>query len=136
MIDVESEVFTVISTALRAEFNGIYVTGEYIAAPPEFPAVSIVEMDNNLYTKTMDLAGTENHISVMYEINIYSNLSSGKKSQCKSIMAFIDKEMQKFSFVRTGSGPIELPNSDATKYRMNARYRAVISKNKAIHRIS
>jgi hypothetical protein len=72
----------------------------------------------------------------MYEINAYSNLGSGKKAQCKSIMAVVDTEMQKLGFVRMGCGPMELPNADATKYRMVGRYRAVISKTGAIYRIT
>lgn len=135
MIDVESLVFSTVATALRAAFTGIFVSGEAVAAPSSFPAVSIIEMDNSLYSRSKDLAGTENHSTLMYEINVYSNLSSGRKTQCKAIMAIVDTEMQKLGFSRIGCSPINVPNADATKYRMVARYRAVISKNGAIHRI-
>lgn len=30
MVDIESQVFTKIATALRKEFTGIFVTGEYV----------------------------------------------------------------------------------------------------------
>ena len=41
MINVENEIFTIISTILRDKYEGIYVTGEYLNIPPTFPAVSI-----------------------------------------------------------------------------------------------
>lgn len=139
MIDVESLVFSTVATALRAAFPGppvIFVAGEAVAAPPTFPAATLVEMDNSIYMRTMGLSRAENHVSIMYQAECYSNLSSGKKAQCKAIMAVIDTEMQKLGFVRIGSGPMALPNADATKYRMVARYRAVISKTGSIYKIT
>lgn len=128
-------IFTAVATKLREEYSGIFVSGESVPIPPSFPAVTIIEMDNSFYTRTMDLAGNENHSSVMYEINAYSNLTSGKKAQCKSIMATIDKEMHSIGFVRMSRQPLEVPNADGTKYRMVSRYRAVISKKGETHRI-
>ena len=136
MIDCESEVFSTVATALRASISGIFVSGEAVAAPASFPAVTLVEMDNSIYMRTMGLSRIENHASIMYQAECYSNLSSGKKAQCKAIMAIIDTEMQKLGFVRIGSGPMALPNADATKYRMVARYRAVISKTGSIYKIT
>jgi hypothetical protein len=37
-------------------------------------------------------------------------------------------------FVRVGNAPVEVPNANASIYRMVARYRATISKNKVIYR--
>lgn len=136
MIDAENTVFTNIAVALRSQFPGIYVTGELIPAPSSFPAVLIVEADNSAYRRTMDLAGTESHAIVMYQIEAVSNLQTGKKSQCKSIMAIVDEEMQKLGFVRIGNGPVDMPSIDAAIHRRVARYRAVIGKNGAIHRIT
>jgi hypothetical protein len=69
----------------------------------------------------------------MYEVNVYSNKKSGKKSECKKIISIIDEEMSALGFTRIMLQPI--PNmDDATKYRMTARYRAVVSKDKVIYR--
>lgn len=134
MIDIESKVFTVVSTALRSQFPGIFVTGEVVANPPVFPAVSLVEMDNSTYTRSLDTSGQENHATLMYQIEVYSNLSTGKKSQCRAIIKTIDEEMQAMGFVRVGSSPMQLPNSDSTIYRMVSRYRATVSKDEVIYR--
>lgn len=134
MINIETEVFNTVATALRSEFTGIFVSGESIAAPSSFPAVTLVEQDNSTYQRSLDSSGSEKHAVVMYEANAYSNLGSGKKKQTRAIMAIIDDEMQDMGFVRIGSSPAEVPNADKTIYRMVARYRATVSKDKKIHR--
>lgn len=133
MIDVENEIFTLVSTAVRAKYPKIYMTGEYLKSPPSFPCVSLIETDNQIYRNTRDSGNIENHVQVLYEVNVYSNKTSGKKSECKAIIALIDSEMESLGFTRTLTNPV--PNeADATIYRMVARYRAIISKNKTIYR--
>lgn len=134
MINIESEVFSTVATALRDEITGIFVSGEAIAAPSSFPAVTLVEQDNSTYQRSLDSSGSEKHAVVMYEANAYSNLGSGKKKQTRAIMAIIDDEMQDMGFVRIGSSPAEVPNADKTIYRMVARYRATVSKDKVVRK--
>ena len=133
MIDIENEVFNAVSTDIRAEYPDIYMVGEYVKTPPKFPCVSLVEMDNRSYQQTEDSGSVENHASLMYEVNIYSNKTVGKKSECKAIAALMDERMLALGFARTMLQPI--PNlDDATIYRMVGRYSAVISKDKVIYR--
>ena len=133
MISIESELFTTIATALRGEFSGIFVSGEYVRQPPEFPAVSIVEMDNAVYQRGIDSGGIENYVEVMYQVDVYSNRVQGKKAECKAIMAKIDDEFSKVGFVRTFLNPVQNMN-DATVYRMTGRYRAVVGKDEQVYR--
>ncbi len=133
MVDVENEIFGRISAVLRAKYDPIFVYGEYIRSPAVFPAVMIEEKDNSAYARTQDSGDLENHVSVMYEVNVYSNKKSGKKSECKAILAVIDSEFQKFGFTRTAKESI-FNLEDATVYRMVGRYSAIISKNKTIYR--
>lgn len=132
MVDIESEVFTQIATALRQEYPSIFVSGENIISPTTFPAVTIEERDNSVYTSTRDLQGQENHSVLMYVINVYTNLPTGKKKQAKEIINLIDCKMQQLGFVRVGSGPLETPNLQPSIYRITARYRALVSKDKQI----
>lgn len=133
MIDIENEVFSTVASVVRAVYSDIYMVGEYVKTPPQFPCVSLVEMDNQSYQATEDSGSLENHASVMYEMNVYSNKSVGKKAECKAIAALIDEQMLALGFARTMLQPI--PNlDDATIYRMVGRYSAVISKNKTIYR--
>ena len=133
MIDIESRVFNDVLAKLKLKYPDLYMVGEYVKTPSRFPCVSLMEMDNQTYQRTEDSGSSENHVSVMYEVNIYSNKTVGKKSECKAIAALVDEQMLALGFARTMLQPI--PNfDDATIYRMVGRYSAVISKDKVIFR--
>lgn len=133
MINVESEIFNIVAKAVRNDYPDVYISGEYVKSPPKFPAVSLIEMGNSTYTKTQTSDSVENHAELMYEVNIYSNKKSGKKSECKAIASLIDNELAALNFSRTMLQPI--PNmDDATIYRMTGRYKAVVSKDSKIYR--
>ena len=92
-----------------------------------------MEVDNATFRNTQTAEGKENHVAVMYELNVYSNRTKGKKAECKEIAAFIDEILMGLNFTRTMLEPV--PNQDnATIYRMLGRYRAVISKEETIYR--
>ena len=133
MIDLESPLLTEIAGVLRGTYDGITVYGEYVPAPARFPSVSFVEMDNTTYRPTLTNRQAENHAEVMVEVNVYSNLSVGKKAQAKAIMGTIDTLMQQHGFERITVQPIQNMN-DATIYRIVARYRAVVSDDLTIYR--
>ena len=133
MIDVENEIFSKVAESVRTAYPTVFMSGEYVRTPPKFPFVSLVEMSNTAYDLTQSSGGLENHASLMYEVNIYSNKKSGKKSECKEIATLIDNEMATLGFSRTMLQPI--PNmDDATIYRMTGRYTAVVSKDKKLYR--
>ena len=133
MIDIENAVFNTVATKVREVFPDIYMVGEYVKSPSSFPAVSLVEMDNAVRTDTIDSGSNENHANVMYEVNVYSNKTTGKKSECKAIIALIDQEMLALGFVRATLTPV--PNmNDSTIYRMVGRYRASVSADNKIYR--
>lgn len=117
------EIFTPIANAVRANFAGAYVTGEYIRQPNKFPHVSIVEMDNYMTQSRLDSSNKEKYSTIMYEVTAYSNKATGKKQECKEIINFIDSMMYDLNFTRLSMNPV--PNmEDATIYRIVARYEA------------
>ena len=133
MINCENEIFSVVAEAVKKVYPSAFISGEYVRTPSKFPFVSLIEMSNTAYDRTQTSGCLENHASVMYEVNVYSNKKSGKKSECKAIAALIDNELATLGFSRTMLQPI--PNmDDATIYRMTGRYTAVVSKDKAIYR--
>lgn len=133
MIDIESQVFTKVANALRNENSKIYVTGEYVKQPPRFPHVALLEIDNSMLSSTATTSSNENHAVVMYEVNVFSNKQTGKKSECKSLMKIIDEQMNNLGFVRVMTTPV--PNElDSSIYRIYARYRAIVSKDEIIYR--
>ncbi len=122
MIDIENIIYSPIATALRAQFSGIYVTSEPAPVPSQSLAVSIVQQDNYSSARKQDNTLTERFATVMFQIDVYCNLTSGKKSKCKEVMRFIDNMMFKQNFMRIALTPI--PMEDNGYYRLTARYRA------------
>ena len=132
MIDCEAKVFQACADAFRAAYPNGFIAGEYVPQPPKFPAVSVVEMDNNVDERALDNGNIENAVNVMYQVDVYSNLNKGKKAQAKAIVALIDEVLAQHRFVRTFCNPIQNMN-DATIYRMTGRYQAVVSKDETIY---
>lgn len=122
MIDCENEVYTRIARVLREKFPGINIAGEYVKAPSSFPHVSITQSDNSAVSEKM--TGSAEMAQVMFEINVYSNKTDGKKTECKMIAKVIDNVFFGMNFKRLALTPV--PNlEDATIYRIVARYRAM-----------
>lgn len=133
MIDIENQIFNDIATALRDQFEGIFVTGEYIPVLPHFPCATIREYDNYADTETATTSSTENHVIVVFDVNIYSNKTTGRKAECKAIAKVIDEIFVSYNFTRTMLQPI--PNElDSTIYRITGRYEAEVDKNEVIYR--
>lgn len=132
MIDIEDEVFNRVAQKLREGISGICVYGEEVGNTSSFPCSTIIEADNSVDTTTQDSSNTENHANLMYEVNFYSNKVTGKKKQCKEMLAIADKEFALMGFTRITKIPI--PMQDATVYRLTARYTAKVSKNNVIYR--
>lgn len=131
MIDLEQTLFTDVATVLRATYDGIFVTSEYVPVPPRFPAVSVVEADNRIFEEMRTLR-IENAARVMYEVQIFSSKTNGKKAEAKAIAETVDDFFGSIGFTRTFKQ--QVPNmNDATIYRIVCRYEAVIDKDNWIY---
>lgn len=132
MIDIDSEVYSAVSSAVLAEYPSAFVVGRETRTPSRFPCISIVESDNYTYMRTQDSGSTENHAVIMYTLTAYSNKANGGKSECRGILAAADSAMLRLGFSKTRARPLSL--DDATKYRIIARYEAVVGKDNKIYR--
>lgn len=122
MIDPENEVYTRLAKMLRDLFPGIDIASEYVKSPPSFPHVSITQSDNYPVPEREDSSLTENMVQVMFEVNVYSNKKTGKKTECKKIIRAVNDLLTGMNFRRLALTPV--PNmEDATIYRITARYR-------------
>lgn len=142
MIDIESEVYNAVRTAILEKYPNCYVADAVLATPPSYPCVYLIESDNSVYKKTVDSGSNENHVSVMYSLEVYSNkvggtkkgkVIPGKKAECKAIAKIADEILLGLGFERTMLN--QIPNqNDATIYRMVGRYGATVSKDGTIYR--
>jgi hypothetical protein len=132
MIDVESTVFDIVATAFSAEYPSGSRYGEPVNSPASFPCLTLVETDNYTYERSLDAEHKEHDAWLTYDINIYSNKTSGAKQECKSIMELVDNKMQELGFTRMFCN--QMKNTETLIYRITARYRAVISENYILYR--
>lgn len=131
MIDFESEIYTLVSSAAKARSPRLSVSSENVRSPTSFPHMTVCELSNSTYQRTLDSAGIEHHATVMYQVDVYDT-SSTRKSSCKAILNAVDTEFQRLGFVRVSSQPLELQN--AALYRITARYSAVVETNGTIYK--
>ena len=126
MIDLENDIFSFVASKIREKHPGAFVVGEYVPAPPKFPAVSIVEADNRI-VQNMRTLRVENAASVMYECNVYSDKVNGSKAEAKFVAETMDEAFASIGFTRTMRN--QIPNvNDATIYRIVCRYEAIIDR--------
>jgi hypothetical protein len=73
-------------------------------------------------------ASLENVVFFQMQIDVYSNKSSGKKTEAKNILKFVDDYIiSEYGMRRTMMNPV--PNiEDATIYRITARYEGYLDK--------
>ena len=84
MIDFENEIYTRVVERVQALHGDVEFSGVDERLPSKFPFVSLVEADNTTRTDTIDSGSFENHVNVMYEVNVYSNKSGGRKAECRA----------------------------------------------------
>lgn len=132
MIDIESAVFDLVADAFDAKYPNGSRYGEENSSPAKFPCLTLVQTDSYTYDASLDAQHKEHDSWVTFEANVYSNLISGAKQQCKDVMALVDEQLQALNFVRLFCTPSK--NADKKYFRMTARYRAVVSENYMIYR--
>lgn len=132
MIDIESTVFNSVSDAFIAEFPNGSRYGEATDTPATFPCMTLVEIDNYTYERSLDAEMEEHDAWVTFEANAYSNKMSGAKQECKAVMNVIDNQMMSLGFTRMFCN--QTKNKSNGIYRMTARYRAVVSEEYRIYR--
>ena len=126
MIEIENDVFSTVATALRTAHEGVFVSSEYVNAPPHFPAVSIIENGNSVVTRYRTL-NIENAARVMFECNIYSDKPAGAKEEAKAVCATLDTAFAGIGFTRVSRNQVTNFN-DTRIYRIVCRYEAIVDK--------
>ena len=134
MINGESWVYTQIYNAVTAKYPDISIAGEYVPSPATFPHVSVVCVYNVPYRRASTLEEVENCAETVFTVDVYSNSTDRKKSQCWAIMSVVDDAMKAMNFSRADCSPRTVPNLETDIYRLNARYRAIISNENEIFR--
>lgn len=133
MADIENQIFTRVASEVRSRHSGTTVQSVDVYAPAKFPFVGLHEADSASLMRTRDTASNNNHFTVVYEANIYSNKMNGKKTEAKELEAIVDEVMDLLGFTKMSRNPMS--SNDGTIYRIVSRYSAVIDpKSEVIYR--
>lgn len=132
MIDVENQVFDKVFNAVSAKFPNADITGETVLKPEKFPSVSVELADSYVRTSGIDSGEIENYSNVMFEVNVFSNKSEGKKSEAKAIFDVVDKAFALMGFTRQSMSPMNMNTS--TVYRIVGRYVGTVGRDLKIYR--
>ena len=121
MLDYSNEIFTKLATTVRSNHEGTKVIGENVREPAEFPCVTFDETRNVTIDRLRDSSHAENFAEVTYKIQVFSNKTSGKRAEARSIFATADVIMRGLGFRRaTYTTTPEVYNS--TIYQITATY--------------
>ena len=132
MIDIENAVFSIVADAFDEKWPKGSRYSEENSSPPAFPSLQLYQIDNYTYDPSLDAEHREHDAWVTFEVDVYSNLVSGAKQQCKEVMELVDEKLQGLNFTRLFCE--QTKNADKKYFRMTARYRAVVSENYMIYR--
>lgn len=120
MIDASNRVLDNIKTHVAETCKN--VSNYSSKSPPLFPAVSVVQMDNQ--EACMDLENSENAVKSVIEIECYSNKNI---TESKNIINQCCDAMRMMGYSRTyGPKPIENA-SDTNIYRTVARFNRLVA---------
>lgn len=134
MLDYSRQVFSRMTLHLREKFSGIYTSQSDSTAPPKFPAVTVVQKNNAVYKRTIDCDSRENHVKVMFQVDIYSNepKEADRIVLAENIRNEISDFMLDIGFIRTLCEPI--PNvMDMSIYRISMRFEGIIGKDSLVY---
>lgn len=124
MTDIENLVCDRVFRAVNAVVANAVCYSEYVEVPASFPCVTCYEADNRTYRLSNDNQLSDHQVHVMYEVNVYSDKSNGKKAEAKRIADIVDSTMLSMKFTRIMRS--QIPNQDRTIYRVTMRYEAVV----------
>lgn len=132
MINIENKVNTIVYNAVSPSYPNAKFESGLNLSPSVFPCICVEEIGNTTRKSSIDSGSNENHADVEYEINIFTNNTSGKRTVARDILSLIDSALIRCGFARSGYNPIPLENG--TKYRLVARYAATVGKDNYIYR--
>ena len=123
MVDVFHDICDELYNEMAAKYPEAVMASEYVRSPADFPFVSVEQADSYQARQRFDSSGEERYNTITLRINVYSNKTTAKQEECRTIMNILDRKLYCMNFVRLSMSPI--PNmADATIYRVVAMYRA------------
>lgn len=124
MIYTQNAIYTAIRSAVLASVPSANVTQTYSPTPSKFPTVFAREIGHFTPAQTQTMTNQQDVHETTWEVQIFSNLTSGAKEQAYKLMAAVKSALKALYFIEVSENPID--NANAKYYTLIARYRRVI----------
>lgn len=131
MIDFETQIINDLYNKIIAVFPNATVGTIVDPTKITFPYVNIIVSDSAPTYRFVNSSRVEKYRDITIEVEVYSNLVTGRKAQAKAIMGLVDSELLAMGATGTSLNPLELTNpvDNSTVFRYFARYRATVDEN-------
>ena len=124
MIYTNNAIYTVIRTAVLNTISTANVTQTYSATPSKFPTVFAREIGHFTPSQTQTLTNQQDVYETTWEVQIFSNLTSGAKEQAYKLMSIVKNALRGLYFIEVSENPIDVSNDKY--FTLIARFRRVI----------
>ena len=117
-------IFTAIRNAVKAEYADANCVQMYTPTPAKFPTVFAREIGHFTPQQAWTLTNAQDISERTWEVQVFSNLSTGSKEQAYEILDICKDVMMGLYFIETFEQPID--QQDKSIYCLVARFRRVI----------
>lgn len=117
-------IFTAIRNAVKAEYADANCVQMYTPTPAKFPTVFAREIGHFTPQQAWTLTNAQDISERTWEVQVFSNLSTGSKEQAYEILDICKNVMRGLYFLETFEQPID--QQDKSIYCLVARFRRVI----------
>ena len=117
-------IFTAIRNAVKAEYANANCVQMYTPTPAKFPTVFAREIGHFTPQQAWTLTNAQDISERTWEVQVFSNLSTGSKEQAYEILDICKDVMRGLYFIETFEQPID--QQDKSIYCLVARFRRVI----------
>lgn len=117
-------IFTAIRNAVKAEYADANCVQMYTPTPAKFPTVFAREIGHFTPQQAWTLTNAQDISERTWEVQVFSNLSTGSKEQAYDILDICKGAMRSLYFLETFEQPID--QQDKSIYCIVARFRRVI----------
>lgn len=117
-------IFTAIRNAVKAEYADVNCVQMYTPTPAKFPTVFAREIGHFTPQQAWTLTNAQDISERTWEVQVFSNLSTGSKEQAYEILDICKNVMRGLYFIETFEQPID--QQDKSIYCLVARFRRVI----------
>ena len=113
-------IYTAIEEAVTTVESSAYCSTRYEPIPDSFPAVYVEEVSRVRTPSAITLDYTDDQNRVIHEVQVWSNLQNGARTQAYALMDAITAAYNGLFFRLTMMSP--MPTTDRSIYRLVARF--------------